>query len=46
MLLTDTIKNSISAIKKHRATIESKQHAETYSATPEDFSSGFFFSSA
>lgn len=30
MLLTDTIKNSISAIKKHRATIESKQHAENY----------------
>lgn len=30
MLLTDTIKNSTSAIKKRRATIESKQHAETY----------------
>lgn len=30
MLLTETIKNSTSAIKKRRATIESKQHAETY----------------
>lgn len=30
MLLTDTIKNSTSAIKKRRATIESKQYAETY----------------
>ena len=30
MLLTDTIKNSTSAIKKRRETIESKQHAETY----------------
>lgn len=30
MLLTDTIKNSTSAIKKRRATIASKQHAETY----------------
>lgn len=30
MLLTEIIKNSTSAIKKRRATIESKQHAETY----------------
>lgn len=30
MLLIDTIKNSTSAIKKRCATIESKQHAETY----------------
>lgn len=30
MLLTETIKNSTSAIKKRRAAIESKQHAETY----------------
>lgn len=30
MLLTETIKNSTSAIKKRRATIESKQHAEAY----------------
>ena len=30
MLLTDTIKNSTSAIKTRRATLESKQHAETY----------------
>ena len=30
MLLTETIKNSTSSIKKRRATIESKQHAETY----------------
>lgn len=30
MLLTEIIKNSTSAIKKSRATIESKQHAETY----------------
>ena len=30
MLLTDTIMNSTSAIKRRRATIESKQHAETY----------------
>ena len=30
MLLTETIKNCTSAIKKRRATIESKQHAETY----------------
>ena len=30
MLLIETIKNSTSAIKKRRATIESKQHAETY----------------
>lgn len=30
MLLTETIKISTSAIKKRRATIESKQHAETY----------------
>lgn len=30
MLLIDTIKNSTSAIKKRRATIESKQYAETY----------------
>lgn len=30
MLLTETIKNSTSAIKKRRATLESKQHAETY----------------
>lgn len=30
MLLTETIKNSTSAIKKRRATIESKQNAETY----------------
>lgn len=30
MLLTETIINSTSAIKKRRATIESKQHAETY----------------
>lgn len=30
MLLTDTIKNSTSAIKKRRAIIESKQHAEAY----------------
>lgn len=30
MLLTDTIKNSTSAIKKRRAITESKQHAETY----------------
>ena len=30
MLLTETIKNSTSAIKKRRAVIESKQHAETY----------------
>ena len=30
MLLTETIKNSTSAIKKRRATIEGKQHADTY----------------
>jgi len=30
MLLTETIKNCTSAIKKRRVTIESKQHAETY----------------
>ena len=30
MLLTETIKNSTSAIKQRRATIENKQHAETY----------------
>lgn len=30
MLLTDTIKTSTSAIKKRRATIESKHNAETY----------------
>ena len=30
MLLTETIKNCTSAIKNRRATIESKQHAETY----------------
>lgn len=30
MLLTETIKNSTSAIKKRRIAIESKQHAETY----------------
>ena len=30
MLLTETIKNSTSAIKKRRLAIESKQHAETY----------------
>ena len=30
MLLTDTIKNCTSAIKKRRAITESKQHAETY----------------
>ena len=30
MLLTETIRNCTSAIKKRRATIESKQHAETY----------------
>lgn len=30
MLLTDTIKKSTSAIRKRRATIESKQYAETY----------------
>lgn len=30
MLLTETIKNCTSAIKKRRATIESKQNAETY----------------
>lgn len=30
MLLTETIKNSTSAIKKHRTTIESKHHADTY----------------
>ena len=30
MLLTETIKNSTSAIKKRRAAVESKQHAETY----------------
>lgn len=30
MLLTETIKNSTSAIKQRRATIESKQNAETY----------------
>lgn len=30
MLLTETIKNSTSAIKKRRAVIESKLHAETY----------------
>ena len=30
MLLTETIKNSTSVIKKRRATIESKQHADTY----------------
>ena len=30
MLLTEIIKNSTSAIKKHRAIIESKQHAEAY----------------
>ena len=30
MLLTETIKNSTSAIKKRRMAIESKQHAETY----------------
>ena len=30
MLLTETIKNSTSAIKKRRATLESKQHAEAY----------------
>lgn len=30
MLLTETIKNSISAIKKHHAVIESKRYAETY----------------
>lgn len=30
MLLTETIKNCTSAIKKRRATLESKQHAEAY----------------
>lgn len=30
MLLTETIKNSTSAIKKRRASLESKQHLETY----------------
>lgn len=30
MLLTETIKNCTSAIKKRQVTIESKQHAETY----------------
>lgn len=30
MLLTEIIKNSTSAIKKHRAAIESKQNAESY----------------
>lgn len=30
MLLTETIKNSTSAIKKRRAMLESKQHAESY----------------
>lgn len=30
MLITETIKNSTSAIKQHRAAIESKQSAETY----------------
>lgn len=30
MLLTETIKNSTSAIKKRRATLESKHHAEAY----------------
>lgn len=30
MLLTEAIKNCTSTIKKRRATIESKQHAETY----------------
>lgn len=30
MLLTETIKNSTSAIKKRRAALESKQYAETY----------------
>ncbi len=30
MLITETIKNSTSAIKQRRAAIESKQTAETY----------------